>query len=164
MDAETSTNLVLMQPTRRREWELRHGQEMVAELRLPSVKRGGTARAEGRELEIRVRGVLRREDILVDAATGEELARVRGRKVEFRGVESAEWKSLGRQAGYGLVGSDGEAWLHAKARSGLVRTTGLVEVAAGHQVAIPALLAAYLLIRHDEELAAAAAATVSATA
>lgn len=114
---------------------------------------------EGRELEIRVRGVLRREDLLVDAATGEELARVRGRKVEIRGVESAEWKSLGRKAGYGLVGTDGEAWLRVKTRSGLVRTTGLVEVAAGHEMAIPALLAAYLLIRHDEDVAAAAAAT-----
>ena len=97
MDDETSTKLVLSQPTRRREWELRHGEETVAELTLPSVKRGGTARAEERELEIRVRGVIRREDILVDAATGEELARVRGHKVEFRGAESAEWKSLGRK-------------------------------------------------------------------
>ncbi len=159
MDDETSTKLVLSQPTRRREWELRRGEESVAELRLPSVTRGGQARVEGRKLEIRVRGVLRREDLLVDAATGEELARVRGRKVEIRGAESAEWKSLGRKAGYGLVGHDGEAWLRAKASSGMVRTTGLVEVAAGHQVAIPALLAAYLLIRHAEEVAAAAAAT-----
>jgi hypothetical protein len=162
VDDETSTKLVLSQPTRRRKWELRRGEETVAELTLPSVKRGGKARADGRELEIRTSGVIRRVDLLVDAATGEELARVRGRKVEFSGVESAEWKSLGRKAGYGLVGRDGEAWLRAKAKSGLVRTTGVVEVAAGHEVAIPALLAAFLLIRHADEVAAAAAATTVA--
>jgi hypothetical protein len=159
MDDETSTKLVLAQPTRRREWELRDGEKTVAELWLPMLKSGGRARAEERDLELRTHGILRREHVLADAATGEEVARVRGRSVEIRGTASTEWKSLGRGKGYGLIGPGGEAWLRAKATSGVVRTTGQIEVAAGHDVAIPALLAAYLLIRHADDVAAAAAAS-----
>jgi len=48
--------------------------------------------------------------------------------------------------------------------SGLFRTTGQLEVAPGHDVAVPAVLAAYLLIRTAEEVASSAAgATVVAT-
>ena len=68
-----------------------------------------------------------------------------------------------RGAGHGLVGADGEPWLRARAKSGTLHTTGQIEVAAGHEVAGPALLAAYLLIRRLEDEAAATAATVAAT-
>jgi hypothetical protein len=48
--------------------------------------------------------------------------------------------------------------------SGLIRTSGQLEVAPGHEVAVAALLAAYLLIRKAEEVASSAAgATVVAT-
>ena len=163
MDDETSVKLLLLQPTRRREWELRQGDELVAELSLPAMRSGGRGSAGGRELEIRARGILRREHVVADATTGEELARVRGHAVELRGIESADWKSLGRGQGYGLVGLDGEPWLRAKVSSGITRTTGQVEVAADHDPALPSLIAAYLLIRKADEAAAAASATVAAT-
>ena len=83
--------------------------------------------------------------------------------VELRGLERAEWKSLGRSQGYGLVGPDGAPWLRAKVKSGTFRTTGQIEVAAGHEPALPALIAAYLLIRKADESAAAASATAGAT-
>jgi hypothetical protein len=163
VDDETSVKLLLQQPTRRREWELREGDELVAELSLPALGSGGRASAAGRELEIRTQGILRREHVVVDAATGEELARVRGHAVELRGIESAEWKSLGRGRGSGLVGPDGEPWLRAMVKSGMFRTTGQVEIAVGHDPALPSLIAAYLLIRKADEAAAAASATVAAT-
>jgi hypothetical protein len=53
--------------------------------------------------------------------------------------------------------------LRAKVSSGPFRTTGQIEVAAGHDPALPALIAAYLLIRKAEEAAAAASASVAAT-
>ena len=160
---ETWTGLALVQPTRRREWELRHGDEKVAELRLPAMLGAGSAQVGDRGLTIRARGIFRREHVLADDATGEEVASVRGRTLELRGVERAEWKSLGRGAGYGLVGPDGEPWLRAKVSAGALRTTGQIEVAPGHDIAVPGLLAAYLLIRKVEEAAAASAATVTAT-
>ena len=152
-----------LQPTRRREWELRQGDELVAELSLPALRSGGSARAGERELEIATHGLFKREHVLADAGSGEEVARIRGHTVDLRGVERAEWKSLGRREGHGFVGPDGEPWLRAKVSSGLVRTTGQVEIAAGHDPALPALIAAYLLIRKADEAAAAASATVAAT-
>src|SRR6188472_961442 len=89
MDDETSVKLLLQQPTRRREWELRQGEELVAELSLPAMRSGGRGSAAGRELEIRTQGILRREHVVTDAATGQELARVRRHAVELRGIESA---------------------------------------------------------------------------
>jgi hypothetical protein len=163
VDDETSVKLLLLQPTRRREWEIRQGDELVAQLSLPVMRSGGRGSAGGRELEIRTHGVLRREHIVVDATTGEELARVHGHTVELRGLETADWKSLGRGQGYGLVGPDGEPWLRAMAKSSTFRTTGQVETAAGHDPALPSLIAAYLLIRKADEAAAAASATVAAT-
>jgi hypothetical protein len=160
---ETWTMLALVQPTRRREWELRHGDDKVAELRLPAMLGAGSALAGDRGLTIRARGLFRREHVLADDATGEEVASVRGRTLELRGSERAEWKSLGRGAGYGLVGPDGQPWLRAKVSAGAFRTTGQIEIAPGHDIAVPALLAGYLLIRKVEEAAAASAATVSAT-
>jgi hypothetical protein len=72
-------------------------------------------------------------------------------------------KSLGRGAGYGLVGPQGEPWLRAKVKGGAFRTTGQIEVTAGHDPALPAVIAAYLLIRKVEEAADASASTVAAT-
>jgi hypothetical protein len=163
VDDETSVKLLLLQPSRRREWELRQGDELVAALSLPALKSGGRGTARDRAVELRTRGLLRREHFVVDAATAEELARVRGHTVELRGIETAEWKSLGRGQGSGLVGPDGEPWLRARVSTGAFRTTGQVEVAAGHDPALPALIAAYLLIRKADETAAAASATVAAT-
>jgi hypothetical protein len=163
VDDETSVKLLLLQPTRRREWEIRQGEQLVAELSVPAIRGGGHGSASGRELEIRTHGILRREHLVVDAATGEELARVHGHTVELRGLESADWKSLGRGQGYGLVGPDREPWLRAIAKSSTFRTTGQVEIAAGHDPALPSLIAAYLLIRKADEAAAAASATVAAT-
>jgi hypothetical protein len=163
VDDEPSVDLALLQPTRRREWELRRGDELVAALSLPALRSGGSARAGDRELAIQTHGLFKREHVVTDAASGEELARVRGHVVELRGIENAEWKSLGRGAGYGFVGLDGEPWLRAKVSSGAFRTTGQVEVAAGHDPALPALIAAYLLICKAEEAAAAASASVAAT-
>ena len=163
MDDETSVKLLLVQPTRRREWELRQGDELIAELSLPALRSGGSARAGERELAIATHGLFKREHVLTDAATGEELARIHGHTVELRGIERADWKSLGRGQGYGLVGPDGEPWLRATVKSGTFRTTGQVEIAAGHDPALPSLIAAYLLIREADEAAAAASATLAAT-
>jgi hypothetical protein len=163
VDDETSVKLLLLQPTRRREWEIRQGEELVAKLSLPAMRSGGRGSAGGRELEIRTHGILKREHVVVDAASGEELARVRGHAVELRGIESADWKSLGRGQGYGLAGPDGEPWLRARVKSSTFRTTGQVEIAAGHDPALPSLIAAYLLIRKADEAVAAASATVAAT-
>jgi hypothetical protein len=163
VDDETSVKLLLVQPTRRREWELRQGEELMAELSLPALRSGGRARAGDRELTLATHGLFKREHVFADATTGEEVARIRGHTVELRGIESADWKSLGRGQGYGLVGPDGEPWLRAMAKSGTFRTTGQVEIAAGHDPALPSLIAAYLLIRKADEAAAAASATVAAT-
>jgi len=156
VEGEHWTGLALVQPTRKREWQLRQGDHVVAELHLPALKRDGEARVGDRELELRVSGLLRPEHVLVDASTGEEVARVRRKQVVLAS-EQAEWKSLGRGRGYGLVGAEGEPWLRAKASSGTFRTTGQVEVAPGRDVAVPALLAAYLLIRKADETASSAA-------
>jgi hypothetical protein len=48
-------------------------------------------------------------------------------------------------------------------KRGAFRTTGQIEVTAGHDPALPAVIAAYLLIRKVEEAADASASTVAAT-
>ena len=100
MEGEHWTGLALVQPTRKREWQLRQGDHVVAELHLPALKRDGEARVGDRELELRVSGLLRPEHVLVDASTGEEVARVRRKQVVLAS-EQAEWKSLGRGRGLG---------------------------------------------------------------
>lgn len=164
MDGEHSVTVELVQPTRKRVWELRQGDEVVASLRLPTLRRGAKARAGDRELELRVIGLLKVEHVVVDAETREELARVARNTLVRPGLEDSAWRSLGRGEGHGFVGADGKPWLRAKISSGLLRTTGQVEVAHGQDVALPALLAAYLLIRKAEEVATSAAgATVVAS-
>lgn len=162
MDEETSTRLAFVQPSRRRQWELRRGDEVVAELELPSLRRGGRGRVGEREIVVEAHGLFRSEHVVTDGASGTELARVRGGKVELEG-EALQWHSLGRRQGYGLKDRAGGTVLRAKVSSGLVRTTGQVEVEAGRDAALPALLAAYLLIRRAEEIAAASAGAVAAT-
>ena len=162
MDGADWTGLALLQPTRRREWELRRGDELVAEFALPTLRRGGKARVGDRELEIRVSGLLRVEHLVVDAGTGEEVARMRRNTLERPGLEDSVWKSLGRGKGHGFVGADAEPWLRAKVSSGVFRTTGQVEIAPEHDVALPAVLAAYLLIRKAEEAASSAAGATAA--
>jgi len=151
--------LALRQPTRRREWELRHGEELLASLQLPAMRRGGKARVGDRELEIRASGLLKVEHLVVDAGTGEEVATVRQNVLEGPGLDESSWTSLGRGKGHGFVTADGEPWLRAKVSSGLIRTSGQLEVAPGHEVAVPALMAAYLLMRKAEEVASSVAAT-----
>jgi hypothetical protein len=163
MDVEDWTGLALVQPTRRREWELRQGDRLVAGLRLPSMRRGGTAGVGDRKLEIRVSGVFNVEHLVVDAQSGETVARVRRNTLERPGLENSTWKSLGRGQGRGFVGADGEPWLRAKVSSGFFQRTGQVEVAPEHDVGLPALLAAYLLIRKAEEDESAAVTTVVVT-
>jgi hypothetical protein len=164
VDDEPRTALELVQPTRRREWELRHGDERLGSLQLPAMRRGGKARVGDRELEIRANGFFKVEHLVVDAGTGDEVACVRQNTLERPGLEESARKSLGRGKGHGFVAADGEPWLRAKVSSGLFRTTRQLEVAPGHDVAVPAVLAAYLLIRTAEEVASSAAgATVVAT-
>jgi hypothetical protein len=162
MDDATSTKLALEQPTRKRKWQLRRGDEVVAELELPSVRRGGKGRVGVREVAFEVRGLFRVEHAVTELAGGAELARVRGGKVELEG-EALQWRSLGRGQGYGLQDRAGGTVLRGKVSRGLTRTTGQVEVEAGRDAGLPALLAAYLLIRKAEEDEAAAVTTVVIT-
>jgi hypothetical protein len=161
------TGLALVQPGRSRRWEIRRGEETLASLGLPTFRRGGRAEIDGRSLTIEVHGLFRTEHVISDQ-TGEVLARVRpeGRRrvLELAGRE-LDWKSLGRRAGYGFVGRDGEPLLRAKVASGLFRTNGQLEIdqrLSRGDGALLALIAAYLLIRKTEEDAAVAASTVTA--
>jgi hypothetical protein len=161
------TGLALVQPARSRRWEIRRGEETVASLRLPALRRGGRAEIDGRSLTIEAHGLFRTEHVISDQ-TGEVLARVRpeGRRrvLELAGRE-LDWKSLGRRAGYGFVGADGEPLLRAKVASGIFRTSGELEVdqsLPSGDGPLLALVAAYLLIRKTEEDAAVAASSATA--
>jgi hypothetical protein len=103
------------------------------------------------------------EHLVVDVQSGETVARVRRNTLERPGLEDSTWKSLGLGKGRGFVGADGEPWLRAKVSSGFFSRTGQVEVAPEQDVGLPALLAAYLLIRKAEEDESAAVTTVVAT-
>jgi hypothetical protein len=158
--------LELVQPTLRREWELRRGGQVAARMRLPLIRRGASVELGMRELEIsRVRG-LRSEHAVRDTATGEELMHQRGGKVELGG-RSAEWKRLGRKEGHGFVGPDGELFVRVKIASGLLHTNGEAEagdVVAEQDALVLALLGSYLLIRKAEDEASAAGAATTAAA
>jgi hypothetical protein len=170
LDAE-APKFALVQPSvRRREWQLRSGDDVKAVLRLPALRSGGRAEVAGRPLRIERHGSLRAEYAVRDETTGEEVARLRrdGRRsvLELDGRQ-AEWKRLGRKEGYGFVGADGAPLVRARVSSGLLRATGEVQLdpALDEQAAVvAALLASYLLIRkHEEEATAAAGATTAAT-
>jgi hypothetical protein len=162
--------LDLIQPSLRREWQLRRRDNVAATLRIPLFRRGASAESAGRRLEIVRQGGIRSEYLVRDETTQERLARLRpeGRRrvLEFAD-RTAEWKRLGRKEGHGFVGPDGEPFLRAKVTSGLFHTNGEVEIDddVPEQDALAlALLASYLLIRKAEEDASAAtAATTAAT-
>jgi hypothetical protein len=156
--------LTLAQPSsRRRQWELREGKSVLAVLRVPALRSGASAEAQNRSLGIERRGRLRADYVVRDETTGEEVAHLRreGRRrlLELRGW-MAEWRHLGRKEGFGFVGPDGEPVVVAQVRSGAVRSTGTVRIAAGldeQEATVAALLASYLLIRRNEQAASASA-------
>lgn len=162
----------LVQPTaRRREWQLRLGDEVRAVLRIPAFRSGGLAEIGDERLEIEQRGRLRPDYVVRDERTGQEVTRLRrdGRRLllDLDG-RAAEWKRLGRKEGFGFVAADAQPLVIAKVRSGLVRSSGHVSVGPGlaeREAIVAALLAAYLLIRRNEdEPAAASAAALSGSA
>jgi hypothetical protein len=169
MDGELTT-FDLVQPTPRREWHLRRGDELVATLRLPVFRRGGRAELYGRRFAFRAEGVVRARHTIRDEATHEQLARVlpaRGRQVVELGNRTGEWKRLARSAGHGVVGADGEPFFRGRVTSGLLRTNGELEVAPGlpdQEAGLLALLGAYLLIRKAEESPGVAGALTGAGA
>jgi hypothetical protein len=155
--------LAVVQPSLRREWELRRDGEVAATLRRHLFRRGATAELAGRPLMIKREGGLRSEYAVLDATTGEQLARFRPERthhvLELRD-RTVQWRRLGRREGHGFVGAGGEPLLRAKVSSGIARTNGEVEVAdelPEEEALVAALLAAYLLIRRAEEASSAGA-------
>ena len=123
----------LVQPSLRREWQLRRGDDVIATLQIPLLRRGASADLAGRSLEIARVGGLRAEYVVLDGMTQEQLAHLRpdGRRRLLETADrTAEWKRLSRKEGYGFVGPDGEHFLRAKVSSGFAHTNGEVEVAA----------------------------------
>ena len=161
--------LALVQPSLRREWWLRRGDEVVATLWIPLFRRRAAAEVAGRRLTFEREGGLRSTYLVRDELTGEQLARFRpeGRhRVLELGDQRAQWKHLGLGKGYGFVGPDGKPLLRAKVSSGIARTTGEVEVAddvSEQDALVAAVLASFLLIRKAEDTASAAASTTTVT-
>jgi hypothetical protein len=157
--------LALVQPSLRREWQLRRDDEVLATLQIPLFRRGAAAEVAGDRLTIERRGGLRPEYLVRDTTTGEQRALLRHRRLEL-GARSAEWKRLSWRGGYGFVGPDGEPFLHAKVSSGIARTNGEVEVdddVAEPDALVAALLASFLLIRRAEDAASAAGSSAAVT-
>jgi len=160
--------LELVQPSLRREWQLRSGGDVMATLQIPLLRRGAFAEVAGRRLKIARGGGLRAEYTVLDEATQEQLARLRPdgrRRLLETSDRTAEWKRLSRKEGYGFVGPDGVHFLRAKVSSGLVHTSGEVEVADDvleQEAFLLALLASYLVIRKAEDDASAAAGSTAA--
>lgn len=163
-----STTWTLVQPTARREWELRRGTEVRASLRIPTFRSGARAETSDRRLRIQRAGGLRASYAVLDETSGAEIGRLRreGRRrvLELDGL-IGEWRNLGRKHGFGFVGEDGDPFVTAKVRSGLLRSSGEVKVNANldeRAAIVAALLACYLLIRRNEETATGAAASTAA--
>ena len=99
--------------------------------------------------------------------TGDEVARLRRdgrRRILELGGRVTEWKRLGHRQGFGFVDQDGEPFLRAKVRSGLVRSSGEVMTDArlpDADATVAALLASFLLLRRNEEAAGGTAAATS---
>jgi hypothetical protein len=163
-----AVKLALVQPTLRREWQLRRDEVVIATLRIPLFRSGARAEAAGRRLAIDKRGQVRPEYLIRDEATQEELSRLRpdrGRRVLELGDRPAEWKRLGRKEGYGFIGPDGERFVRAKVSSGLFHTNGEVELADDlpeQDALVLAVLASYLVLRKAEDDASAVAASTTA--
>ena len=161
--------LHLVQPKLRRAWELRRGDEVVASLRIPLLRRGAEIEIGDQKLAIEPSGLVRTSVAVRDTATGDERMRVvrenLHRVVELGG-QRTEWRSLGWGSTYGFVDAAGEPLVRAKVSQGLTRTNGEIEVAdslPADEALLAAALTAYLLIRRAEDTASAGASTVAAT-
>jgi hypothetical protein len=151
-----------------REWELRHGEEVVGALSLPVQGTSHAhADASGRAFEIERHGWFRAEYVLTDGKTGEAVARLRFPRLRGMlelGGKTAEWRRLNRREGlFGFVSEKGEPLLTAKSRSGFFRITVETTVApteAEPEGLVLALLAAYLLIQRELQARALKAAGV----
>jgi hypothetical protein len=160
--------LELVQPSLRREWQLRGDGDVMATLRIPLLRRGASAEVAGRRLEIARVGGLRAEYVVRDEATQEQLAHLRpdGRRRLLETTDrAAEWKRLSRKEGYGFVGPDGDHVLRVKVSSGFAHTNGEVEIAddlLGRDALVLAILASYLVLRKAEDDASAAGGSTAA--
>lgn len=161
--------LHLVQPKLRRAWELRRGDEVVASLRIPLLRRGAEIEVGDQKLAIEPSGLVRTSVAVRDTATGDERMRVvreNLHRVLELGGQRTEWRSLGWGSTYGFVDAAGEPLVRAKVSQGLTRTNGEIEVAdslPADEALLAAALTAYLLIRRAEDTASAGASTVAAT-
>jgi hypothetical protein len=161
--------LRLVQPKLRRAWELRRGDELVATLRIPFLRRGAEIEVGGQRFALERSGLVRTSVAVRDTATGEERVRIGRenlRRVLELGGQRTEWRSLGWGSTYGFVGPDGEPLVRGKVSQGITRSNGEIEVADSlpeNEALLAATLTAYLLIRKAEDNASAAAGSVAAT-
>lgn len=161
--------LRLVQPKLRRAWELRRGDELVATLRIPFLRRGAEIEVGGQRFALERSGLVRTSVAVRDTATGEERVRIGRenlRRVLELGGQRTEWRSLGWGSTYGFVGPDGEPLVRGKVSQGITRSNGEIEVADSlpeNEALLAAALTAYLLIRKAEDNASAAAGSVAAT-
>jgi hypothetical protein len=161
--------LRLVQPKLRRAWELRRGDELVATLRIPFLRRGAEIEVGGQRFALERSGLVRTSVAVRDTATGEERVRIGRenlRRVLELGGQRTEWRSLGWGSTYGFVGPDGEPLVRGKVSQGIMRSNGEIEVADSlpeNEALLAAALTAYLLIRKAEDNASAAAGSVTAT-
>jgi hypothetical protein len=152
----------LRQPSARREWQLIERDAVRASLQVPAFRAGARAEAGARRLRIEQQGRLRRAYVVREDATGEEIARIdrHGRRQVLElGGRTAEWGRLGRKEGHGFVAERGRPLLRASVRSGILRSSGEVQVdpeLGDRDALVAALLAAFLLIRRNDEAAVAA--------
>ena len=160
------STFTLVQPrVRRREWQLRRGDDVRAVLRLSTFRSRAEAEASGRPLQIEQRGWWRPEYVVRDARTDEEVARLRRNELELGG-KTLRWKRLGRKGGSGFVDGSGEPLVAVKVKIAFVRFSGEVTVAATvseHDALVMALVAMYLLFNRSAAAVAGATAAVTAT-
>lgn len=161
--------LRLVQPKLRRAWELRRGDEVVATLRIPLLRRGAQIEIGGQRLALQPSGLTGTSVAVRDTATGDERMRIGReslRRVLELGGRRTEWRSLGWGSSYGFVDADGEPLVRGKVSQGITRTNGEIEVADDvpeNEALLAAALTAYLLIRRADDNASAAAGSVAAT-
>jgi hypothetical protein len=161
--------LQLVQPGLRRSWDLRRGDQVLATLRIPLIRRGAQIEIGSLKLAIEPSGLIGTSLAVRDTATGEERTRVAreslNRVLELGGRRT-EWRSLNWSGTYGFVDADGQPVVSGKVSPGLTRTNGEIEVAGDmpqEEALLAAALTAYLLIRKAEDNSSAAASTVAAT-
>jgi hypothetical protein len=161
--------LQLVQPGLRRSWELRRGEDVVATLRIPLIRRGAEIELGGLKLALEPSGLTGTSLVVRDTATNEErvrIARESLHRVLELGGQRTQWRSLGWGSTYGFVGADGEPLARGKVSQGITRTNGEIEVADSvpeDEALLAAVLTAYLLVRKAEDNTSAAAGTVAAT-